>query len=78
MATTVHYRGIRRDGVGVGGQLSDPLANWVEARFKAGWRKLTVTYNGEQVGGIAPHPDTGRRIWWADADINRDGARSDG
>lgn len=75
------YRGHNRSGTGVVGSLTAEglptggMAEFVEAKYHAGWRKLTVE-NGEghEVGGIVAHPDTGRRVWWAWADA-REAAR---
>lgn len=42
---------------------------WIEARYRSGWRELTVRCAGVEVGGIAQHPETGRRSWWAQSGV---------
>lgn len=54
----------------------DGLPDWVFVHWRDGWRELTVCRgqrpvpprHGDegQCGGIARHPDNGRRIWWAE------------
>lgn len=64
----VRYTGINRRGTNIGGAL--PLRAivhlWVKARFDAGWRELSLTRNGDTVGGIGPNLDDGKRTWWAE------------
>ena len=65
VSTHPTYRGRMKDGTGVTGVTPDPYA-FAAAKFRAGWRELTITRNGVEVGGISRHPDTGRRTWWAE------------
>lgn len=45
------------------------LTAQVKRWFRNGWRSLQVhTPNGTDVAGIGPHPDTGRRTWWSEAE----------
>ncbi len=45
---------------------TDDVVGFVEERFRAGWRTLSVSSGGREVGGIGRHLDTGRRTWWAE------------
>jgi hypothetical protein len=45
----------------------DDLPAFVEARYRAGWRKLVVLRQGREVGTITRHPDTNRCVWYAEA-----------
>ena len=57
-------RGTARGGVVPSGVLNA----WVEARWRAGWRRLRVTVGEDLVGEIAPaYDDPTRRTWWAEA-----------
>jgi hypothetical protein len=60
------WTGTRRDGVSVSGKTETMhnLAGFVRHKFRRGWRSLAISHNGEVVGGIGPHKDTGRRSWW--------------
>lgn len=62
------YRGTRRDGVAIVGKLppGETTESYVERQFLTGWRALTVERDGERIGGIEAHPDTGTRTWWAE------------
>ncbi len=63
----VEYRGRTRNGRGVSGHMAtDDVVGFVEERFRAGWRTLSVSSGGREVGGIGRHLDTGRRTWWAE------------
>lgn len=76
------YVGVTRNGEARLGVTtpSGTLAQWVEDRFAAGWRQLTVSPgpgpvppvpgNGPPlvVAAITRHPDTGRRTWWAESE----------
>lgn len=68
MTETVIYkwRGQDRRGTARTGQsrFADLPAE-VEARYQKGWRSLAVFLGGDEVAGISPHPDTGKRCWWA-------------
>lgn len=70
MADPLRYRGMNRRGVGVVGTLGPPesLARHVEELFDKGWRWLEVTQGDVEVAGIVRHPDTNKRVWWADDD----------
>lgn len=60
------FAGINRGGGSVVGRTTTPPAEFVEAKFDARWQSLDVEdEDGELVGSITRHPDTGRRIWWA-------------
>ena len=65
----LRYIGIDRRGRGVAGTLGprQSLAAHVEELFEKGWQRLEVTDSSGVVAGIGPHPDTGRRTWWAEA-----------
>jgi len=61
------YRGINRRGAGVYGRglaSFDVLGDFVESKFRQGWRKLTVTRDGDRVGEISVLD--GQRIWWSE------------
>jgi hypothetical protein len=61
------YRGQLRSGAPITGTAStDDLMAFVKQRYDRRWQALTVTRNGEEVGGISRHPDTGKRTWWAE------------
>jgi|GEM_PF-6430719 len=66
-----HYRGERRDGTAVIGTTTSAPEPFVRNAYLARFRWLDV-YAGpidasELVGMVGPHPDTGKRIWWAEA-----------
>jgi YD repeat-containing protein len=67
MGDLLKYSGIRRDGVSVGGSTGRSSASELTRRlFDRRLRSATVTdASGAVVGEIGPHPDTGRRTWWA-------------
>lgn len=64
----VFWKGVDRAGNARGGHaFIESAAKFVEERYEQGWRSLTVTSRGEEVGGIAndgwnnqPH----LRRWW--------------
>lgn len=60
------YRGVSRAGTNVTGVFSDEEpAVFAQVRYQRRWRWLEIDDEaGEHVGGIQPHPDTGKRIWW--------------
>ena len=63
------YRGKFRTGTGCVGSLKSfiDVAEWVEQQFKSRrWDWLTVEDQGNIIGEICQHPDTGNRIWWAE------------
>lgn len=49
------------------GALADDVdvCEFVEIRYRRRWRWLEVVDGDVQIGRICAHPDTGRRIWWA-------------
>ena len=67
MGALLRYSGIRRDGVCVGGSTARNSASELTRRlFVRRLRSATVTdVTGDVVGEIGPHPDHGRRTWWA-------------
>lgn len=62
------WAGANRAGRSVVGTLPADvdLVDFVEARYRRRWRWLDVVDGDVQVGRICAHPDTGRRIWWAE------------
>lgn len=71
------YRGVNRRGRAEVGTISggrDRVAWWVEHLFDKGWRSLSVTIDGEEVGGIGrvdPYATNGPRTWWAESNGRR-------
>lgn len=64
------YVGVTRAGVTRAGALVQDadVAEFVEGKFRSGWRRLTVQQGGDTVGSIevAYHNNSvGRRSWWA-------------
>ncbi len=69
MSQTIRYRGRLRSGTAAGGTvIVDDLPAWVQEQYRKGWLRLIVMRGATPVAGIALHPDTGRRTWWAEAD----------
>lgn len=70
---TLRYRALDRAGRPAVGSVSpERLAGFVESKFRARWRELEATdAEGEVVGQIGRHEETGRRIWWAQAPLLR-------
>ena len=66
MLRTIKFRGLDRRGTARSGQQNvEEVAAFVEGRYVAGWRELTViSLEGEQLGAIVPLP--GRRTWWGE------------
>lgn len=66
-AVTNHVRFVGRDRSGTartGAVEALDVADFVESRFRQGWRELTVhDRTGVEMGAIGRHPDTGRRTW---------------
>ena len=66
----VHYQGEARDGgARVGRHIEvGPVAEFVESRFRNGWRWLVVVIpaDGERLGEIFFDASQGRRTWWAE------------
>jgi hypothetical protein len=86
MSTDVYrWRGVARNGAQRSGRTTiDDLPAWVELRFGQGWRALTVCAGdgpvpppaigpSDVVARIGPHPDHGRRTWWAETQPDGDG-----
>ena len=65
-----YYFGVNRQGRSVLGCTPTNPGDFIESKFRAGWRELKVTLvndpNAEEVGGICRHLDTHQRIWWAE------------
>lgn len=59
----VDYRGVDKRGRHVVGRASD-VVEFVEGRFTARWKWLSVERDGEEIGGIVDDEDTGQRVWW--------------
>lgn len=61
------FRGLNPRGVAVTGATSTIPEAFVKACFVRGWRTLELTDDDstDVVGGIAPHPDSGFRVWWS-------------
>lgn len=52
---------------GRAGSVSDVTpAEYAELKYRAGWRELRITRDGEQVGAIFRNLDTGQRDWWGE------------
>ncbi len=64
------YIGRDKTGTGrVGAFCADSVAEFVKSRYRRGWRTLKVTPlddSDTEAGAISRHPDTGRRVWWAE------------
>lgn len=75
----IAWEGTNRTGGHCIGRCDVDPCEFTEAKFKARWRELSVTpaAGGDEVGGIGSHPDSGRRVWWADpnADLIAGGQR---
>lgn len=68
MSAEVSYVGIdNRGGHHSGCTTVDDPAEFVRVRFDRGWSRLTVQRDGKIVAQIRRHPDTNRRIWWAES-----------
>lgn len=59
----INSRGHSVGGV-VGGQVSPE--KFARVKFKAGYRQLTMTRNGEVVAAIEQSVETGKRTWWGE------------
>lgn len=62
------WQGVNRSGNYVAGSHSGIASELVKAKFKARWRELQVFDCEDVVGSIYVHPDSGRRVWFADID----------
>lgn len=64
--TTATWQGVNRAGRWLCGAMAptDTYADFVQRKYRAGWRSLVVSFDRIEVGAIARHPDTGRRTWW--------------
>jgi hypothetical protein len=61
----LHWTATRRDGSFAGGAVEGRDAGTLAERlWTRGYKTASITYNGTEVGGVGPHPDTLRRIWW--------------
>jgi len=76
-AAYYRYSGVLPDGSHRAGSADWPdLESAVRRRFDAGWRSLKVCRGlgpippplgaADVVAEIRPHPETGRRVWWAE------------
>src|SRR5262245_49194589 len=77
-AQACRFRGTTRRGDGTCGVATMPaaeLATWVAGRLRRGFRDLVVCagpgpvppgWDEDSVAEIGPHPETGRRDWWAE------------
>lgn len=63
----ISYKGISRDGCAVVGVTDCAPAELAARLFDLRYRELTIFERGEIVGSIERHPDTGRRVWWAES-----------
>lgn len=63
------FRGQNRSGIGQAGPIAEDesIEAFVKSRFVTGWRSLTVTRDGEEIGGIRRNLSTNRRTWWAES-----------
>ena len=74
------WRGVTRNGVSCSGQAEfghrSALGAMTAARFRSGWRELTVTEgpgpvppgrDEEPVARIDRTADRGQRVWWAES-----------
>lgn len=61
------FTGRNRRGTNVTGTFSDQdPGEFARVRFQRRWQALEITNEaGEHAGGIQPHPETGKRIWWS-------------
>jgi hypothetical protein len=68
MTAKAGYSGSNRQGVAVMGFLpADEVAQFVERRYRQGWRALSVNCDGREVGAIERLPfHRTRRLWWAE------------
>jgi hypothetical protein len=79
MGESYRFTGVNSHGEQRAGKFTAPdgLGALVKSRFAQGWRYLMVCAGDgpvppsfadqQQVAGIGPHPDTGKRIWWAES-----------
>ena len=63
----VYFRGTMRGGTGCTGTVpvSTTPAEFAEAKFRAGWTRLSITRGENELGGIGRN-DSGRRVWWGE------------
>jgi hypothetical protein len=68
VSTLLRFTGVRRDGSAITGAFVPvDLESWVRHKFDVlGWRKLSVTRDGEEVAAICPGLDDGKRTWWSE------------
>jgi hypothetical protein len=60
------YKGVNSRGLGSVGELSVSPGHLAWSLYTRGWRELTVTRDGVEVGGIGSDPDSGHRRWWGE------------
>lgn len=59
------YVGSDRAGASVSGTVRGDVAAFVLRKFRAGWRSLSITRDGREVGGILRAPFD-RAQWWVE------------
>jgi hypothetical protein len=65
MSDILRYWGQNKHGTAVGGAAENSPAEFVEEKFRAGWKELRLKRNGELVGQI-DYLD-GKRRWWVES-----------
>lgn len=68
MTAPFRWEGVDRSGRRYLGRNSGDPVSFIEAKYQAGWRRLSVmsdTVPAAILGRIEKHQDTGRRIWWS-------------
>ena len=60
------WRGENRSGVAGTGCADESPFVIMQKLFCAGWRWAIAERDGFEVGGIGPHPDTGKRDFWGE------------
>lgn len=69
--TTVEFWGHNRVGTSVTGRIGDKaVSTFVASCYRRRWRDLRVERDGVEVGHIGAHPDSGKRVWWAESSSN--------
>jgi hypothetical protein len=59
------FRAVNRRGTNVTGTFSEDPGEFARVRYGRRWQSMVILdEGGDHVGGIQPHPDTGKRIWW--------------
>ena len=63
----MRWTGTRRDGAYACGAVDGTDAGELAQRlYRRGYKTATITHDGDEVGGVGPHPDTLRRVWWGE------------